>query len=694
MKQFTRLLRGIVLASLLAIALTGAMPVSTARAASATFTVNDLDDGGDGTCDESCTLRDAVTNANANATTGADTIVFDDSGTITLTSALPVISEDLTIDGSGQKVVISGGNIIRIVVIDSGVNVTMNDLTLQDGNNNVQGGAIFNNGTLTVTDSTFIGNEAPVGGAIYNSNMLEVSNSTFSGNSAASYGGGIYNALGTLSLHNSTFSANSATSSGGGIYNANGAVMNYANTIIANSTSGGDCVNAGEISNNTNNLVMDNSCSASLDGDPMLGALMDNGGSTWTFGLLPESPARDAGSDAVCAAAPVNGLDQRGETRPNGPHCDIGAFEAEFIPLVTVSPSALDFGEQAAGTTSDAQTVVVTNTAAAPRTIGDLTVSGEFALASNDCAGKTLAQSQTCSFSVAFSPVTDSAKTGTVTILDDSAVTLAILPLTGTGISPAVSLSAISLIFAPQFIGTTSAAQTVTLTNTGTGTLSLGTLSITGDFSFRTNTCNAASLPAAGTCKFSVAFSPRDIGVRKGVVTIPSNAATSPDKVTLRGTIKEGTQLLKMGNFDTVVTPVPWTVTPLSTRLVSLRDCRISLSPSCSAKFTGYKTNPILAASQTITRNGKAGDKFYISLSSRASKVPVDGLYILTVQFRNRLVIVGSKTLTFTNGTHNFQTRSVYYTAPAAYTNIIFQFTYQKTSGLVWFDDAALILLP
>ena len=68
----------------------------------------------------------------------------------------------------------------------------------------------------------------------------------------------------------------------------------------------------------------------------MLGPLQDNGGPTQTMALLPGSAAIDAANDAICAAPPVNNLDQRGITRPQGPHCDIGAFEATphrtFLP--------------------------------------------------------------------------------------------------------------------------------------------------------------------------------------------------------------------------------------------------------------------------------------------------------------------------------------------------------------------------
>ena len=65
-------------------------------------------------------------------------------------------------------------------------------------------------------------------------------------------------------------------------------------------------------------------------GDPKLGALSDNGGPTQTLALGTGSAAIDTGDDAVCAqtgAGKVNGVDQRSMHRPQGPHCDIGAFE-------------------------------------------------------------------------------------------------------------------------------------------------------------------------------------------------------------------------------------------------------------------------------------------------------------------------------------------------------------------------------
>jgi hypothetical protein len=235
----------------------------------------------------------------------------------------------------------------------------------------------------------------------------------------------------------------------------------------------------------------------------------------------------------------------------------------------------------------------------------------------------------------------------------------------------------------------------VTVTNTGTGTLVLGDeIFSSGDFLVHSNTCNGAKLPAAGKCTFKVAFAPQFPGTQVGEVIIYSNATTSPDKVALRGTTKEGTQLLQMGSFDVVTTPIPWVVSTPQENLVRIRDCVLFQTPFCSARFTGARGSPTLSAVQMVRRTGSVGDKFYIGLSSRASRVPLGGQYKLTVSFYGPAGLVDSKTFNFTSGTHAFQTVGMNYVAPAPYNRILFNFVYQKSTGVAWFDDALLILLP
>ena len=114
--------------------------------------------------------------------------------------------------------------------------------------------------------------------------------------------------------------------------------MTLKNTIVANSPAGGNC--SGAITDGGGNLSYPDTTCPGINSDPMLGPLQNNGGPTQTMALLPGSAAIDAANDAICAAPPVNNLDQRGITRPQGPHCDIGAYEAmlpstrAYLPLI------------------------------------------------------------------------------------------------------------------------------------------------------------------------------------------------------------------------------------------------------------------------------------------------------------------------------------------------------------------------
>jgi hypothetical protein len=193
------------------------------------------------------------------------------------------------------------------------------------------GGAIYTTCNATVTNSTFSTNTAAnTGGAITadnDTNPVVITNSTFYNNSAAT-GGGIAN-LGRLNLGNSTLSNNNA-SNGGAVRNGLGGILSLRNSILANSTGGVDCikVNTTQAVENINNLIETTgagaeSCGTSLlSSDPMLNSLTNNGGLTQTMALRANSPAINAGDDTSCPST-----DQRGMTRPQGSHCDMGAYE-------------------------------------------------------------------------------------------------------------------------------------------------------------------------------------------------------------------------------------------------------------------------------------------------------------------------------------------------------------------------------
>jgi hypothetical protein len=118
--------------------------------------------------------------------------------------------------------------------------------------------------------------------------------------------------------------------------------------------------------------------------------------------------------------------------------------------------------------------------------------------------------------------------------------------------APIVSLSPTSLTFSQQYVGTTSAAQNVTLTNTGNAALSISSIGLTGansgDFS-QTNTCGSG-VAAGANCSMSVTFSPTVAGTRNASLSITDNASGSPQTVNLTGTAVTGTP---PGSYTVVV---------------------------------------------------------------------------------------------------------------------------------------------
>ncbi len=192
-----------------------------------------------------------------NIVPGPDSIDFNVTGTILLTAVLPDLSTELDIVGPGQTALTlernSGGE-YRIFTVGTGAVVRITGLTATDGNASSQGGAIRNQGTLTLTDVNLTRNIAGFpngpdgyGGGIHNSGTLLIQDSSVSANDVfgddACGGGGIYNAsTGTLTIVNSLIAGNKCKASnaeftfanGGGIWNAGSTTIQYS-TIANNS---------------------------------------------------------------------------------------------------------------------------------------------------------------------------------------------------------------------------------------------------------------------------------------------------------------------------------------------------------------------------------------------------------------------------------------------------------------------------
>jgi hypothetical protein len=274
----------------------------------------------------------------------------------------------------------------------SGATVTLINSTVSDNTTSGNGGGIANDGRLTLTNSTVVGNTASVGGGIENESSLTLINSTISDNKAfdtipqTGVGGGISNIVaGRLTLINSTISGNVASSNGGGIDNVSTQADISFCTIYGNTTTGGSGGGIA-IENDpnslqpshvkmSNTLVANNHATAGPDiwgtlitsgynlisnfsgitfnnpqrrhATDLLGSqfpnvgidpmLRNNGGPAQTHALLPGSPAIDAIPLQYCQVKSIYNsqsrmyTDQRGMKRPddgNEQYCDIGAYES------------------------------------------------------------------------------------------------------------------------------------------------------------------------------------------------------------------------------------------------------------------------------------------------------------------------------------------------------------------------------
>jgi hypothetical protein len=205
------------------------------------------------------------------------------------------------------------------------------------------------------------------------------------------------------------------------------------------------------------------------------------------------------------------------------------------VPVVSLAPGQLTFTNQAVGATGSPLTLTVSNPGIAALTIGAATVSGDFAVSSNGCPS-SLVSGASCSLQVTFTPTVLGPRTGLLTIASNSFGGAANLALSGNGApsGSAVQLSASSLTYANQLMGTSSATKVVTVTSAGAGAVTFSGFAATGDFTQTTN-CPGVLNPSA-SCLVYVTFTPTATGTRPGTLVISDDAPGGSQTVNLSGT--------------------------------------------------------------------------------------------------------------------------------------------------------------
>ncbi|HEX5234676.1 MAG TPA: choice-of-anchor D domain-containing protein [Silvibacterium sp.] len=199
---------------------------------------------------------------------------------------------------------------------------------------------------------------------------------------------------------------------------------------------------------------------------------------------------------------------------------------------VSISPTSLAFGSVNVGQTSGAQAVTLSNGTTGDVTIASITVGPDIYETANTCpiAPFTLAGGAACSVSVAFRPQSLGDKSETLTFDDDASSSPQTATITGTGAQGNLLFTPTSLTFPATAAGSTSAAQTATLTNELTSAITLSSIQATGPF-VQTNDCPISpnTLAAGASCTVSASAAPQADGDLIGTVdaTDSTGAVTS-----------------------------------------------------------------------------------------------------------------------------------------------------------------------
>jgi len=437
-----------------------------------------------------------------------------------------------------------------------GATVTMSNVAIMNNGGTVPGGGsiigvgaaptklIITNGTISNHFDTAIGNAG----------VLILTNVTISGNQAINAAAIDNNkATGTVSLQNCTINGNTANAVGnvGGIRNlAAAANVTARNTIISNNgpvncnilvtslgnnlSSNAECIPNNPLAGDVNNT------------DPQLVPTLALNGASFltTHALLAGSPAIDTGTPTGCPAVDERGIVRPVDGNPVPPAvtaiCDKGAFEFRPQQITVTLPPPFDFGTVTSATTAD-HLITLANAGDGALILGALAVAdplaAPFSIPINNCpAGLSLPLGGTCTFTARFAPTAAGAAADAFNIPSNDPITPAVtFALTGAGTAVPVPGILVTDSIAPindsivPFGGVAvgaSADATITVTNTGTADLVVGTIAsanpVAAPFSILNDLCSGKTVAPTATCTLTVRFAPTATGAASDTFDIPS----------------------------------------------------------------------------------------------------------------------------------------------------------------------------
>lgn len=268
-------------------------------------------------------------------------------------------------------------------------------------------------------------------------------------------------------------------------------------------------------------------------------------------------------------------------------------------PTLGITPATLTFPSTEAGQSSGIQYVLLKSLGTESVSLSSIQISGsnatDFIESDNCMTSPVLPTDHSCTVAVTYAPASVGTSQATLFVTDNAAGSPQSIALSGTATAPpppapAVTLNPASTLNFPgtPALGTSTAPQPVTLTNSGNAPLQISSVVLGGsnlvDFSISSNNCSG-TIAANASCAVSIVFSPLAVGLRTATLIFSDNAANSPQTITLNGTA--------------VASPPPAPA--------------VTLTPSSSLNFPGVPVQGTSTSPQTVTLTNSGNAPLQIS---------------------------------------------------------------------------------
>ena len=321
---------------------------------------------------------------------------------------------------------------------------------------------------------------------------------------------------------------------------------------------------------------------------------------------------------APASAGTLNGSISLVSNAPNSPATvSLSGTGVAATVTMSASPASISFGSINAGS-SNSQSVTLTNVGNSSVTISQISMNAKDVTTSGIATPVTLGVGQKAAMTLTFKPTSSETVSGNVTVVNSQGSST-VIPISASGVQPAISVTPSSVSFGSISVGSSN-TQTMKVTNSGTGVLTISQISVAGSGFSSSGATLPISLNAGQSSNFNLQFAPTSAGVVNGSASLVSNAPGSPAVISLSGTGTAASQTLSF-----------------STSSVSFGNVNDGSSASQSVTVTNVGNSNV-----TISQISSSGTGF--ALSGAGTPVTLSSTQIFTFGVLFNPVSAGSVT--------------------------------------------------